>query len=70
MWTDVVSERVQRGVLFSYLDVSSIYQKNQDCYKRKKDFSGYFLLNVVNCKSKKCSEMKIVRRDDNVPDSV
>lgn len=29
MWTDVVSERVQRGVLFSYLDVSSIYQKNQ-----------------------------------------
>lgn len=36
----------------------------------KKIFSGYFLLNVVNCKSKKCSEMKIVRRDDDVPDSI
>lgn len=36
----------------------------------KKIYSGYFLLNVVNCKGKKCSEMKIVRRDDDVPDSI
>lgn len=36
----------------------------------KKIFSGYFLLNVVNCKGKKCCEMKMVRRDDDVPDSI
>ena len=62
MWT---------GVEFcSYLDVSSIYRKNQNCHKREKIFSGYFLLDVVSCKSKKCYEMKIVRRDDDVSDSI
>lgn len=45
-------------------------QKNKIAIRGKKIYSGYFLLNVVNCKGKKCSEMKIVRRDDDVPDSI